>query len=128
MPRAAPEPPPPSPTFSEEELRGAVEAARREAGAAAEAAVRRRDAGQPGAPTGRGAERDQRAARGRREALERTLAARAGASRDLALALARALVAQALARQPLADIEAMLRELVLRLEGEPWLEVACRPA
>ena len=62
-----------------------------------------------------------------RAALAATLAARAGASRDLALALARALVAKALALQPLADIEAMLSELVVRLEGQPWLEVHLAP-
>ncbi len=127
LPRAAPEPPPPSPTFSEEDLRGAVEAARREAGAAAEAAVRsemlasleHRQAETLSAISERLA--------ASREVLERTLAARAGASRDLALAVARALVAKALARQPLADIEAMFRELVVRLEGMPWLELRLPP-
>ena len=43
-------------------------------------------------------------------ALEQTLAARAGASRELAWRSRRALAARALALQPLADIEAMLRE------------------
>ena len=61
-------------------------------------------------------------------ALDRAIAARASASRELALALARALVPRALERQPLADIEAMLRDLLIRLEGEPRLTLALPPA
>jgi flagellar biosynthesis/type III secretory pathway protein FliH len=58
-----------------------------------------------------------------RAAFERLLEQRAGASRDLALALARALVPRALARAPLADIEAMLCETMARLERYPRLEL-----
>jgi hypothetical protein len=50
------------------------------------------------------------------------------ATRDLALALARALVPRALERQPLADTEAMLRDLLVRLEQQPRLTLALPPA
>jgi flagellar assembly protein FliH len=128
-PEAAPEPaPPPPPTFSEQELASAVEAARREAHTAAEAEVRaalvasleHRQAGALAAIS-------ERLAAGQ-AALDHILATRAGASRDLALAVARVLVAKALARQPLADIEAMFREVVVRLEGMPWLELRLHPS
>ena len=127
-PEAAPVPPaPPPPTFSEAELERAVEVARQDAATAAETRVRseilvsleHRQAEALGAISGRLA--------AAQAALERTLAARAGASRDLALAVARSLVARALARQPLADIEAMLREVVVRVEGMPWLELRLPP-
>jgi flagellar assembly protein FliH len=62
-----------------------------------------------------------------RDALAHTLTARAGASRELALAVARARVTKAHALQPLADIEAMFREVVARLEGHPRLEVRLPP-
>jgi flagellar assembly protein FliH len=120
------EPEPPA-TFSQNELASAVEAARREACADAEARVRAEMV----------ASREHRAAEAlaaigealaaSRDALAHTLAARAGASRDLALAVARALVAKALALQPLADVEAMFGEVVARLEGHPWLEVRLPP-
>jgi hypothetical protein len=58
-----------------------------------------------------------------RAELDRLLRQRAGASRDLALALARALAPRALARAPLADVEAMLRETLARLEPYPRLEL-----
>jgi flagellar assembly protein FliH len=127
-PEAAPEPPSPPPTFSEEELSAAVEAARQEAYAAADARVRTEmlaslEHRQAEALT---AISERLAAS--QEAIDRILGARAGASRDLALAVARALVAKALARQPLADIEAMLREVVVRLEGLPWLELRLPPS
>jgi len=61
------------------------------------------------------------------EGLASCLAARAQASRDLALAMAHALVPRALAQQPLADIEAMLRDCLGRLEREPWLELRLPP-
>jgi flagellar assembly protein FliH len=128
-PAAAPEPsPPPPPTFSEEELERAVETARREAGAAAAARVRTEmlaslEHRQADALRAIG----ERLAAGQ-EALERMLAARAAASRDLALAVARALVARALARQPLADVEAMFGEVLVRLEGMPWLELRLPPS
>jgi flagellar biosynthesis/type III secretory pathway protein FliH len=120
-PLAAPEAP--APTFSAAELASAVEAARRDACAEAASELRAELT----------ASREQREAdalaalsqalAASRHALERMLATRASASRDLALAVARALVARALAAQPLADVEAMFRELVVRLEGQPWLEV-----
>jgi hypothetical protein len=121
-------PPAPPPVHSQEELARAVAAALEEGRAEAAAAVR--------AELRAGIEQQQAEAlaaiaaqlAGRKDALEQTLAARAGASRELALALARALVPEALARQPLADIEAMLRALVVRLEGEPWLEIRLAPA
>ncbi len=119
--------PPPAPTFSEDELEGAVEAARREARAAAEAEVR---AAMLASLEHRQAQAlatiSERLAASQ-DALDHILAGRAGASRDLALALARVLVPKALARQPLADIEAMLREVVARLEGTPWLELRLHP-
>jgi flagellar biosynthesis/type III secretory pathway protein FliH len=58
-----------------------------------------------------------------RASFERLLEQRAGASRDLALALARALVPRALAHAPLVDIEAMLCETIARLERYPRLEL-----
>lgn len=124
--------PPPAPAvpvarFDEDELARAVEDARRAAYDEAEAKVR--------AEIAASLEHRQAEAHGliaaqmaaAATALERTLAARAVASRDLALAFGRALAARALALQPLADVEAMLRSLVLRLEGQPWLEVALPP-
>ncbi len=125
-PEAAPTPPPP--TFSEEELASAVEAARQQGHAAAEADVR---AAMLASLEHRQAEAlaaisEHLAAS--QDALDRVLATRAGASRDLALAVARALVAKAMARQPLADIEAMFREVVVRLEGMPWLELRLHPS
>jgi flagellar assembly protein FliH len=57
-------------------------------------------------------------------ATEASVRAELAASRDLAVALARALVPRALERQPLADIEAMLRDLLVRLEGQPRLTLA----
>ncbi|MCE3247618.1 MAG: hypothetical protein K0R41_1443 [Geminicoccaceae bacterium] len=114
-----PAPEAPAPTFSAAELASAVEAARREAYAEAASELQAELT----------ASREQREAdalaalsqalAASRDALERMVATRASASRDLALALARALVARALAAQPLADVEAMFRELVVRLEGQP---------
>ena len=126
-PRARPAPQAPPPTFSEDELAGALESARREAALEAAATVRRELAAsvEHRQAQALGAIAAQLAAAG--SALERTLAARTEASRDLALALARALVPRALALQPLADVEAMLRSLVRRLEDQPWLEVGLPP-
>lgn len=123
-PEGEPEPPA---TFSQAELASAVEAARHEAYAEAEAAVRAemvasREHRETEALAAIGA-----ALAASRDALAQALAARAGASRDLVLAVARALVAKALALQPLADIETMFREVVARLEGHPWLEVRLAP-
>jgi flagellar biosynthesis/type III secretory pathway protein FliH len=122
-----PAPEAPAPTFSAPELASAVEAARREAYAEAASELQAELT----------ASREQREAdalaalshafAASRDALERVVATRASASRDLALAVARALVARALAAQPLADVEAMFRELVVRLEGQPWLEVRLPP-
>jgi flagellar biosynthesis/type III secretory pathway protein FliH len=125
-PRPA-EPEPSAATFSEDELARAVEAARQEAAAAAEATVRaemtaRLEHRQAEAHSTIAAQLSAAAA-----ALEQSLAARAAASRELALAIGRALAARALELQPLADIEAILRDLVLRLEGQPWLEVDLPP-
>jgi flagellar biosynthesis/type III secretory pathway protein FliH len=122
-PAVTPEPSPAPAAFSEEELRAAVETARQEAAAATEERVRtemlasleRRQADALNAISGQLAASQER--------LERMVASRAGASRELALAAARALVARALDQQPLADVEAMFRELVVRLEGMPWLEL-----
>jgi flagellar assembly protein FliH len=125
-PTVTPQPPPP-PTFSEAELRAAVEAARQEAAAAAAASVRSEmlaslERRQADALSGL----SERLAASQ-DKLEHMIAARAGASRELALALARTLAGGALARQPLADVETMLRELVVRLEGMPWLELRLAP-
>jgi flagellar assembly protein FliH len=120
-------PPPAAPTFSAEELRAAVETARQEAVAATEVKLRAETLAslEHRQAEALSAIRERLAAS--RETLERMVAARAGASRDLALALARALAAKALTRQPLADIEAMIRELVTRLDGMPWLELRLPP-
>lgn len=127
-PPAPPAPEAPARTFSEDELARALEAARREASIETAATVRAELAAslEHREAQALGALAAQLAAAG--SALEQTLAARTDASRELALALARALVPRALALQPLADVEAMLQSLVLRLEGQPWLEVGLPPA
>ena len=130
-PATPPAPPAPAPTprtFSEDELARALEAARREASSETAATMRAELAAslEQRRAAALGAIAAQLEAAG--AALERTPAARADASGELALALARALVPRALALQPLADVEAMLRSLVLRLEGQPWLEVGLPPA
>lgn len=109
--------------FGEAELAEAVAAARTEAAAETETRLRAELA----------ASLEQRQAEAwralseqlveSRAELERLLQQRAGASRDLALALARALAPRALARAPLADVEAMLRETLARLEPCPRLEL-----
>jgi flagellar assembly protein FliH len=122
-----PHPAPPAPTFSEADLRAAVAAAVAEAEAATEARVcAELEAGIAARQTA-ALERIAADLAAHRTAFERWLAARATASRDLALALARALVPRALERQPLADIEAMLRDLLGRLEEEPRLTLALPP-
>src|SRR5690606_17752843 len=119
--------PPPAPTFSEAELGERIAAAVAEAETATAARVR--------------AELDASIAARQAAALERIaaelathqarfdgwIAARATASRELALALAQALVPRALERQPLADIEAMVRDLLERLEHQPRLTLALPP-
>jgi flagellar assembly protein FliH len=127
-PSAPPAPPAALPrTFGEDELARALEQARDEAGAEAAARVRAEvtDSLEHRRAEALGAIAAQLSAAG--AALERTLAARVSASRDLALALARALVPRALELQPLADIESMLRDLLLRLEDQPWLEIGLPP-
>jgi flagellar biosynthesis/type III secretory pathway protein FliH len=126
-PGPVPEPSPPSPTFSEEELSLAVEAARQEAHAAAEGKVRTEMLASLEHRQAEALSSISERLAASQEALDRILGARVGASRDLALAVARALVAKALARQPLADIEAMFREILVRLEGLPWLELRLPP-
>jgi flagellar assembly protein FliH len=115
-------------SFSQAELDAALAAARAEAAAATEACLR---AELEAAITARQSHALERIAAGLttlQATLEQALAARAAASRDLALALARALVPRALERQPLADIEAMLRDLLVRLEGQPAMTLALPPA
>ena len=127
-PAVAPEPaPPPEPTFSAEELAGAVALGRQEAAAETEARVRAEMLADLEHRQTEALRAIVEALTASQAALDRTLTARAGASRDLALAVARALVAKALARQPLADIEAMFREVVVRLEGVPWLDLRLAP-
>jgi len=124
---AAVPPPAPPPAYNAEELAAAVAAARRDAGTEAAAAVHAEMQASLEHRTAAALAALGAQLAACREALERTLAARAAASRDLALAIGRALVGEALARQPLADVEAMFRELVVRLEGEPWLEIRLPP-
>jgi flagellar assembly protein FliH len=118
----------PEVTYREDELAAAVAAASERARAEAAVAVRAELAASLAQQQAEALAAVTAQLVASRQTLERTLAARAVASRELALAIARALVGEALARQPLADIEAMFRELVLRLEGEPWLEVRLAPA
>ena len=127
-PAIPPEPaPPPEPTFSAEELAVAIALGRQEAAAKTEARVRAEMLASLEHRQTEALRAIAEALAASQAALDRTLTARAGASRDLALAVARALVAKALARQPLADIEAMFREVVVRLEGVPWLELRLAP-
>jgi flagellar assembly protein FliH len=117
---------PPARTFSQAELDAALDAARAEAAAAA--GVRAELESATAARQSHALERIAAGLTTLQATLEQTLAARAAASRDLALALARALVPRALERQPLADIEAMLRDLLVRLEGQPAMTLALPPA
>jgi flagellar assembly protein FliH len=119
---------PPPRTFSEAELEAALAAARAESAAATEARVRAELEAGMAARHAAALERIAAGFHAHQLALDRTIAARASASRDLALALAWALVPRALERQPLADVEAMLRDLLIRLEGEPRLTLALPPA
>jgi flagellar assembly protein FliH len=118
---------PPARTFSQAELDAALDAARTEVAAATEAGVRAELEAAMAARQTHALERIAAGLATLQAALEQALAARAAASRDLALALARALVPRALERQPLADIEAMLRDLLVRLEGEPRMALALPP-
>lgn len=119
---------PPAATFSEAELEAALATARAEAAAASEASVRADLEAGMAARQAAALERIAAGLAAHQAALDRAIAVRASASRDLALALARALVPRALERQPLADVEAMLRDLLVRLEGQPRLTLALPPA
>jgi flagellar assembly protein FliH len=119
---------PPARTFSEAELDAALATARAETAAATEADVRAKLEAEMAARQAAALERISVGLSTLQAAFDRALAARAAASRDVALALARALVPRALERQPLADIEAMLRDLLVRLEGQPRMTLALPPA
>lgn len=121
------DPTPPARTFSAGELDAAVAAARAETAAATEVSVRAEVEAHIAARHAAALEQIAAGLAAHQAAFEQALAARGAASRDLALALARALVPRALERQPLADIEAMLRELLIRLEGQPRLTLALPP-
>jgi flagellar assembly protein FliH len=127
-PETAGDPAPPARTFSEAELDAALATARAETAAATEADVRAKLEAEIAARQAAALERISAGLTALQAAFDRALAARAPASRDVALALARALVPRALERQPLADIEAMLRDLLVRLEGQPRMTLALPPA
>ena len=117
---------PPARTFCEAELAAALAAAR--AAAATEAKVRAELEAGIDARQAAALERIAAELSARQLALDQASAARASASLDVALALARALVPRALERQPLADVEAMLRDLLIRLEGQLRLTLALPPS
>jgi flagellar assembly protein FliH len=119
---------PPARTFSQMDLDVALAAARAEAAAATEIGVRAELEAAMAARQTAALERIAAGLATLQAAFEQALAARAAASRELALALGRTLVPRALERQPLADIEAMLRDLLVRLEGEPRMTLALPPA
>ena len=128
MPETAGDPAPPARTFSEAELDAALAAARVETAAATEADVRAKLEAEVAVRQAAALERIAAGLSMLQAAFDRVLAVRAAASRDVALALARALVPRALERQPLADIEAMLRDILVRLEGQPRMTLALPPA
>lgn len=121
---AAEPPPPPAPTFSEAELAEASARARAEGRAEAEVRVRAEMTASIEQRTATALEAIAGELSAARDQNQRRLEARAAASGDLALALARAIVPRALEERPLADIEVMLVELVARLEGRSRLELA----
>lgn len=123
--RAAAEAPPQR--FTEEELSTALAAARDEARRETEAKVR---AAVTASIEHREAEALETIARRLAESqatYDAHIADCARHGRDLGLALARAIIPRALARAPLADIEAMLFDLVPRLHGQPRLELRVAP-
>jgi flagellar biosynthesis/type III secretory pathway protein FliH len=120
-------PPPPEPTYGEAELAAAVSAARAEAAAEAAAAVRAELEADIALRQSRALAALARRLEASQAELDRALQARAGASRDAVLTLVRTLVPRALERQPLADLEAMLIDLVARLERQPRLELYLPP-
>lgn len=125
VPETAAEPLPP--TFSEVELAEAAARGREEGRAEAEARVRAEMTGSIEQRTASALEAIAHDLAANRDQNERRLRARAAASGDLALALARAIVPRAMEGRPLADIEVMLVDLVRRLEGQPRLELALAP-
>lgn len=125
--QVAPEPSPPAPTYGEPELAEATARAREAGRAEAESRLRAEMAASIEQRTSVALEAIARELRAAREGLERSLAARAGASAELAIAMARAIVPRAMEERPLADVEAMLVDLVSRLEGQPRLELALAP-
>ena len=112
-----------APSFSEAELDAAVAAARDQAITATETRLQASLEHRQAAALAAIAEQLAHA----QDGLANCLTTRARANRDLALAMAKALVPRALAHQPLADIEAMLRDTLVRLEREPWLELRLPP-
>jgi flagellar assembly protein FliH len=118
----------PPPIFGEAELAAAVAAARREAEAETEAEVRAAMGASQAECLARALERIAAQLEARQAALDHALTQRARASRDVALAQAKALASKALARQPLAEVDAMLHDLVARLESQPRLELHLPPA
>ena len=115
------------PRFTEDELSAALAAARDEARRETEAKVR---AATTASIEHRQAEALATIARRLGEsqaAYDARIAGCARHGRDLGLALARAIIPRALARAPLADIEAMLFDLVPRLHGQPRLELRVSP-
>jgi flagellar assembly protein FliH len=126
-PAAEPEPAPPPPMVGAEEVAAAVALARAEGRAEGEAAARAAIMASLEQRRSEAASAIARALVGLQSEHRDRLVEGAGATRELALALARAIVPRALERAPLADIEAMLRELVARLEDQPELELALPP-
>lgn len=116
-----------APAFSEDELNAAVAAARHEAEEATRTAV---EAEMNATIEKRQADACAAIARalaaGQAE-YDATVKAYARQSHELGLALARAIVPRALAEAPLADIEAMLEDVVPRLHGQPALELRLAP-
>jgi len=125
---APPEPPEaPAPGITEEELEAARTAAREEAYREAEAATRAALTASIEQRTAAALEAIARALAESQAAYAAQVAGCARQSRDLGLALGRAIVPRALAHAPLADIEAMLLELVPRLKAQPRLELRLAP-
>lgn len=116
-----------APRFTQEELDAALAAARDEAYREAETKTRAALAAETQQREATALEAIARALGQSQAAYDAWIAGCAQQSRDLGLALARAIVPRALARAPLADIEAMLTELVPRLHGQPELELRLAP-
>jgi hypothetical protein len=123
----APPPPPPAPSFDEAELAKAMAHACQQGAVVAAAAVRAELVAAVEHRTSLAVEAIAAELARSQAQLTESRRARAGASRALALALARAILPRALADRPLADIEAMLIDLVGRLDGQPRLELWVAP-